>query len=244
MLSSLLLAAALWPSAVTQNCKPLDNSIMVGVAQSPSATHLYCELVSQPNAASLEVSYVFNDKQIAEKKINYGASSTKPSIAQKDFRFGEIRTADVSAKNVELQYQENAQKKPGSVTILLEKVDVVDAGFDYFVRDHWDELRSGKTLSVNFASMAHLKALPLRISAQPLEKCSNNNEKNSQLFCFFVEIDNAILRMLLGNIKLTYDEQHRLYEFNGVVNILGGNQDNQKAVIRYFYGSDYQPADK
>ena len=244
MLSSLLLAAALWPSAVTQNCKPPDNSIMVGVAQSTKGSHLYCELVSQPNAASLEVSYVLNDKQIVEKKINYGANTARPSIAQKDFRFGEIRTADVSAKNVELHYQASEQKKSGSAIIPLEQVDVVDAGFDYFVRDHWDELQSGKTLSVNFASMAHLKSLPLRISSHPLEKCINSSEKDPHLFCYFVEIDNAILRMLLGNIKLTYDQQHRLYEFNGVVNILGENQDNQKAVIRYFYRSDYQATDK
>lgn len=243
MLSSLLLSAAIWPSSVTQDCKPLDNSIMVGVAQTSSGAHVYCELVSQPATNSLEISYVFHDKPIAEKKINYQSNPAMPSIAQKDFRFGEIRQAALTNENVELHYQSSTQKKMGGAIIPIQKVDVIDAGFDNFVRDHWEELQSGKTLSVNFASMAHLKTLPLRISAQPLEKCINKAEKNASLFCFFVEIDNAILRMLLGNIKLTYDQQHRLHEFNGIVNILGEDQENQKAVIRYFYSSDYQPVD-
>jgi hypothetical protein len=244
MLSSLLLTAALWPSSVMHDCKPLDNSIMVGIAQTSSGTHLYCELVSQPTATSLEVSYVLQDKVIAEKKINYKSNAATPSIAQKDFRFGEIRQADVSDQHVELHYQASGQKKMGNAIISMQKVDVIDAGFDHFVRAHWEELQSGKTLSVNFASMAHLKTLPLRISAQPLEKCANKSEKNTSLFCFFVEIDNAILRILLGNIKLTYDQQHRLHEFNGIVNILGEDQENQKAVIHYFYSNDYQAVDK
>jgi hypothetical protein len=76
----------------------------------------------------------------------------------------------------------------------------------------------------------------LRISSQPLEKCGRDvNKTPSTHYCFYVEIDNAFLRMLLGNIKLVYDHQRRLEEFNGVVNILSEKESNQTATIHYYY---------
>lgn len=244
MLTSFILSAVMWPSNVLQDCKPLDDSIMIGVAQNNSGAHLYCELVNQPSPTSLQISYVLEDKVFAEKKLTYGKNTAIPSVSQKDFRFGELREADVTENGVELRYQANAQKKIDRAVIALQKVDIVDAGFDNFIREHWETLLTGETLTVNFASIAHLKALPLRISLQPLEKCLNKRKETTAMTCFFVEIDNALLRLVLGNIKMLYDEHHRLYEFNGIVNIQSNDQDNQKATIRYFYRADYLPENK
>ena len=244
MLISALLVAAIWPLAVTQDCEPSVNTIMVGVAKNEAGNVIYCELVTQVDDKSLKVSYLANNKLFAEKSLHFSTSPFIPSVVQKDFRVGELRQADVSEKNVELHYQANTHKKIDKAIIPLQKVDILDAGFDNFIRKNWDELQSGKTLSVNFASMSHLKTLPLRISSQPLSKCSIKYNENSPMMCYFVEIDNALLRMLLGNIKITYDQHHRLYEFNGIVNVQDDGQDNQKAIIRYFYGSDYPAPDK
>ena len=116
----------------------------------------------------------------------------------------------------------------------------MDAGFDNFVRLHWEELSAGKTLSVNFASIAHQKVLPLRVSLQPEDKCAEKSPSPAQASCFVVEVDNMFLRLLLGNIKLTYDSQHRLQRFDGTVNINNDDEDSQSAVIDYFYASDYK----
>jgi hypothetical protein len=244
MLISALLVAAIWPIAVTQDCAPNADAVMIGIAKNEAGKLIYCEVVSQIDEQSLKVSYLAKDKLFAEKSLHFSTSPFIPSVIQKDFRVGELRQADVSEKNVELRYQINAHKKIDKAVIPLQKVDILDAGFDNFIRKNWDELQSGKTLSVNFASMPHLKTLPLRISAQPLDKCLTKHDENSPLVCYFVEIDNALLRMLLGNIKITYDQHHRLYQFNGIVNLQDDDQDNQKAIIQYFYSSDYQAADK
>lgn len=239
MLASLLLTAAVWPLNVTRYCQPSDKTIMTGVAQSPSGNFLYCEQVEQPTEHSLIVNYIRNGEIFAEKKLSYTINPEIPSVQQKDFRSGELRKADLTGQSVELQYQPNTRKKNSHTSIPLEEVDVIDAGFDNFVRNHWSELQTGKTLPVNFASMSHLKVLPLRISAQTPTKRTGETDASNESFCFLVEIDNALLRLLLGNIKLTYDQQHRLINFNGVVNIEDDKESTQTAIISYYYQMDY-----
>ena len=240
MLASMLLTAAIWPSAVTEYCSPLDKTLMVGVAKAPNGNFLYCEFVDQISQHELRIDYVKDKKVFASKELKYATDTTKPSVLQKDFRFGEVRQAEVTEEKIKLYYQESSDKKNSSATIARKDVDVIDAGFDNFVRINWKELQSGKTLSINFASMAHLKALPLRISSQPLEKCGKDvNKTRSTYYCFYVEIDNTFLRMLLSDIKLTYDQQQRLEQFNGVVNILSDKESNQTAKIHYYYLQDY-----
>lgn len=239
MLSSILLTAAIWSHPVTEYCLPNDKTQMVGIAKDPNGNFLYCELVEQTSPQELKIQYVKDKKIFASKDIKYIVDKTLPSVLQKDVRFGEIRQAEATKEKTTLHYQANSTKKNLSASIASEDVDVIDAGFDNFIRLHWKELQSGKTLSINFASMAHLKALPLRVSSQPLEKCGANIKKAQTMkHCFYVEIDNAFLRMLIGNIKLVYDEQQRLEEFNGVVNILSEKGTNQTAKIHYYYRQD------
>jgi len=235
----MLLTAAIWPNSVAEYCTPFDKTLMVGVAKASNGNFLYCELIDQPSQHVLKIDYVKDKKIFASKKFNYTSDATRPSVLQKDFRFGEIRQADVIEQKIELHYQANSDKKNSRATLAYKDVDVIDAGFDNFVRAHWDELQSGKTLSISFASMAHVKALPLRVSSQPVSKCDKDINKTTATYCFYVEIDNAFLRMLLGNIKLIYDQQHRLEEFNGVVNILSEKEANQTATIHYYYRQDY-----
>jgi hypothetical protein len=239
MLASMLLTAAMWPDSVTEYCAPVDKTLMVGVAKTSNGNFLYCELVEQPSQHLFKIDYVKDKKVFAVKELNYTIGTTMPSVMQKDFRFGEIRQAEAAEQKITLYYQENNNTKSSSAALVSKDVNVIDAGFDNFLRIHWDELQSGKTLSINFASIAHLKTLPLRISHQPLAKCAKEVNTKKSTYCFYVEIDNAFLRMLLGNIKLIYDEQQRLEEFNGVVNILSEKESNQTAKIHYYYRQDY-----
>jgi hypothetical protein len=239
MFTSLLFTAAIWPLAVTQGCTPEANTIMVGVAHNTAGIFLYCELVSQADETSLHVRYTQKEKLFAEKNLDFSHNPFMPSVLQTDFRSGELRKADISAPTVTLSYQPNTHKEISISNIATQKVDVVDAGFDNFIRANWGALTSGKILAVNFASIAHLKAMPLRISAKPLDTCLNQSTQSTASFCFLVEVDNALLRLLLGNIKLVYDQQQRLVHFNGVVNIADNQESTQTATITYYYKQDY-----
>lgn len=236
MIASLALTAALWPAAVTQHCSPGDSVVMAGVARSSSGEFLYCEMVSRPTDHQLRVDYTHHNKLFATKQLSYGQSLKMPDVLQEDFRSGELREAKLIDNQVMLKYQSNRQKKAGEAHIPANRADVIDAGFDNYVRLHWDELVSGTIVPINFASMAHLKVLPLRIRYKPLAICEPLVNTG---FCFQVEIDNPLLRLVLGNIKLLYDQQHRLQKFDGIVNLNDADGNNQKAVIHYYYQSDY-----
>lgn len=238
MIASLLLSAAIWPAPATQDCMPLEDTILLGIAKNTAGELLYCELVSQPQPKSLKISYIKDTKVLAEKTLQYTDNAKKPSVTQKDFRFGELRQADIAEQEIKLQYQANKQKKINSITLPISQVDVIDAGFDSYIREEWSQLQAGKTLSVNFASIPHLKTLPLRVSKQASEKCVH--QESEIIFCYLVEIDNALLRLMLGKIKLTYDEQRRLRSFNGVVNILDDKQSTQSATIHYYYRQGHE----
>lgn len=239
MFTSLVLAATVWPLAVTEACAPEARDLMIGVARNIEGQFLYCEQVQQTDSTSLQVRYTQNRKLFAEKQLDFAYNAFSPSVLQQDFRSGELRKAEVSAQTVRLSYQLSSQKKLSVNDIPTQQVDIVDAGFDNFIRANWNDLIAQKNLAVNFASIAHLKTLPLRVSAAPLASCIKGTPQKNAAFCFLVEVDNALLRLLLGNIKLVYDQQQRLIQFDGVVNIADQQTRSQVAKIQYYYQQDY-----
>ncbi len=238
MLASLIMVAAFWPPYIMQLCSPDEKTNILGIAQSPSGEFLYCENIDISSEQNLNISYMKDGKRFAVKKITGTSNHTMPSIEQVDLRSGETRVAALDHQMLSMQYQASRKEKMQSTQIALSDVDVVDAGFDYFIRDHWNALQAGQVLSVNFASIAHQKVLPLRVRELEAQKCAEKNESTQPPYCYFVEIDNALLRLVLGNIKLGYDEQRRLINFNGVVNIEDEKGSTQTAHIRYYYKAD------
>jgi hypothetical protein len=238
MIASLALAAALWPATVTQTCQPGQETLIAGIAKNTEGDFLYCEMVARSASDKLHIQYTRGNQLFATKELFYGHSVKMPDVLQTDSRSGEVRKANLVDNQLILQYQPNSHKKLAKVTLTASEAEVVDAGFDNYIREHWSEIDSGKIAHIDFASIAHLKVLPLRIRKQPLATCSHTPTEG---FCFVVEIDNSILRLLLGNIKLLYDTQHRLQKFEGVVNLNNDKEGNQKAIIHYYYQSDYLP---
>lgn len=241
MITSLALAVALWPAQVAQHCPPPSDTLIVGIAYNNHKEFLYCEWFSKVGEEKIRASYVREANTFAVKDLDFSTSSLVPNVTQLDSRSGELREASTYTKQVVLKYRENKNQEAETANLPIDKVDVLDAGFNDFVQLHWDKLIAGNALPVNFGSIAHQKTLPLVISAKATVKCENVINKGSDPapFCFMVEIDNVILRMLIGNIKLSYDKQHRLQEFNGTVNIQDEKQKSQSAIIRYYYSNDY-----
>lgn len=241
MVASLTLAIALWPVEVTQHCPPLNDTEIVGVAYNNNNDFLYCEWFTNIDEKKIQVNYVHGSEIFAVKDLDFSASSFIPSVNQLDSRTGEVRQANINNSQIVLQYRENKDQKTETTSLAVNKVDVLDAGFNNFVQSHWNKLVAGNALTVNFGSIAHQKTLPLLISVKPKVKCENiiNKGLSQAEVCFMVEIDNVVLRMLIGNIKLIYDQQHRLQEFNGTVNVRDNKQKSQSAIIHYFYRDDY-----
>lgn len=239
MYSSLALAVALWPVEVTEHCPLQASATVIGVAVNSRGDFLYCEYFSQSHEQRVHIDYMRNNTSFASKELDYAISPYIPSVNQIDQRTGERRETRVDPQKIQLTYQTSSDTKPETASLAIGAVDVVDAGFDNFVKANWDKLLTGKALTINFGSIAHLKVLPLRIKSLEVSKCNLPDKVSAAEHCFSVAIDNALLRLLVDNIKISYDSKKRLRQFSGIVNLQDDLYKSQNARISYFYREDY-----
>jgi hypothetical protein len=241
MIASIALSAVLWPAAISKACDPPANVIIVGVAVDKHQEFLYCEHFVKTDDTHVQVSYVRDGVVFVKKDLDFSVSHTSPSVKQIDQRSGELREASTDEKNVTLIYKKNRTSAIEKTSLTRDSIDALDAGFNSLILINWDKLIAGYILPIHFGSIAHQKNLALRIKQAPSEQCNNgsNSHDKQELSCFSVEIDNFLLRLLIGGISLTYDKQRRLHEFNGTVNIEDDKQKAMSAHIRYYYRNDY-----
>jgi hypothetical protein len=230
-----------WPKHITETCPVETSTYVVGIAQNTKNQFIYCERFNKVNDKNTDVEYFYQKTVFATKKLIDNGNPFAPTVKQVDLRSGELRESSSENSFINLRYQKNAKDKIENVALRQEDVDAVDAGFNNYITTHWNHLTTGNTLSLHFGSMVHLQSLPLRISEKDTSKCASNHEDidSRTTHCFVVEIDSALLRLLVGNIKLSYDSQRRLIKFDGIVNIESDKQKNQSAIIDYYYASDY-----
>lgn len=212
----------------------------VGSARDVDGRLLYCEFHrGEVSAKENSVIYRAPDGEIiAEKNISWDVSRTRPEFIQQDLRSGERIGVQQGARWL-LDYRENKNSPVEQVNLSLDEIDVVDAGFDQKVRDHWDELMGGNRLRIVFAAPALQRAVPLRVTRRDVEFCPHAAASDGWR-CLWVEADNALVRLFVDPLRLTYDGQRRLRVFDGVVNIRDGQGKKQKAVILYRYAGEWQ----
>lgn len=228
------------PQVVT-DLIPLEQRNVIGEA-TDSGKLRYCELHSVIDNSKQTVAYWVSEKFIAIKYIDYSTSRLSPNVVQKDFRSGEFRAVELAGDQLKLGYTQgkNRQrdiafdetfKSENEKLIDSENSQVIDAGFDNYVRTQWNALLSGATVEFYFASPVHLRNIRLRAR---LDKAICGDAANED-FCFVVEPANGLLRLFAGELMLKYDASQRLVEFRGVSNIVTEEGESQKLDIRYRY---------
>nr|WP_010130885.1 hypothetical protein [Microbulbifer agarilyticus] len=223
----------------------LDEAKVVGRAMLPASGQVqYCEYFL-PGADSWRVLYFAPDGQkIAEKRVACPGGqgtlpvSARPDVAQEDFRFGEVREAVKQQDEWLLRYRPQQGASMQETRVPARKVDVVDAGFDAFVRANYAALASGQALNFGFASPLHGRVITLR--ARQAACIAPEPD-----LCIDVELSSGFLRWLAGGkIYLEYaapasgdstTEPARLMRFTGTVNLLSDAGKSQTLDIRYFY---------
>ena len=174
-----------------------------------------------------EVFYQLGDGTlIAHKSLDYQSGHMTPSFVQHNIQSKEkIEVSfDQQAVSMSMTEQDNRESKSTySVTDAVSKPIVIDAGFDGFIRDNWDELVSGTTQEFQFplASRASLVSLQVKPSV-----CSYESEVDQ---CFTLESSNWFFRLLASPIELGYDSDLvRLTRYRGLSNI---NDENGKGLV-------------
>jgi hypothetical protein len=192
---------------------------------------VYC---SNGNPDEVEVIYSNETgKLLARKLLDYRSGPTTPSFVQQNFYSSEVIEVGLLDGQVTMKVLDAVSSEPKKVssTQTDDRLPVViDAGFDEFVRSHWNSLVSGekKRFLFPFAERDSLVELRIRPAA-----CSYPSETDQ---CFKLEIANWFVRMLVKPIELGYDpELRRLTRYRGLSNIGDGSGNGLVVDIRYDY---------
>ena len=170
---------------------------------------------------------------IARKLLDYGSGPTTPSFVQQNLYSSEIIEVELQDGKVSMTVLDaiNSEPKKSSSTQTDGKLPVViDAGFDEFVRNHWDSLVAGEKRRFQFPVAERDSLVELRIKPT---SCNYPTETDQ---CFKLELSNWFVRMLVKPIELGYDpELRRLTRYRGLSNIGDGKGNGLVVDIRYDY---------
>lgn len=174
---------------------------------------------------------------IALKELDYSSGATSPSYVQRNYRSGETTSVEKNGDSLELSIAAGSDEtaaKSKTIKINLQADLVIDAGFDNYVRQHWDSLRSGHSNRFQFPLATRSRLLELRLRGVD---CSYQSARDQ---CFMLEMTNWFYRMLVNPIELGFDsELRRLKRYRGLANIEDEAGDGLAVDIHYRYeGND------
>ena len=170
----------------------------------------------------------FNNSDSSNSDSNNTGSdnSATPDFMLTDDRYGYSESMEQDGKRWRVEYKEPEE----SGNKILSKPDytpVIDAGFDEFVRAHWNDLMEGDTVNFSFAVPSRLEWIDFRLI--PLA------QKDGTL-TVEMRLKSRWIAWLLDPVFLTYDiKSKRLLTYRGLTNIRTMNGHGIKAEIRYTY---------
>jgi len=165
-------------------------------------------------------------KVIVKKKIDYSKAAFLPDFVQEDLRDGYMEAATTENGVTTLKLRKKFGKETKEKSMKIPAPAVADGGFNCFVKEHWKELISGKTISFNFAVPSQLDYYSFRVY-----KVKGSDKGKIE---FKMEANSFFLRKLLAPIILHYNpETHRLTQYQGISNINDDYGDNYKVKIVY-----------
>lgn len=214
---------------------------IVALAENRAGQLLYCEY-HYSEADQRKVLYVGPSGQIiATKLIDQTLSDIAPNIVQLDQRSGERREVRQLASTIgstfQLIYQKNRNTSAEQDTVTLKGDVIVDAGFDPFVREHWDELITDEVQRFNFIAPGRSDAIRLKLVPSPkASQCGQDTIDPKQALCLTLKVSNLVIGLFADNIYLTYDRSSKkLITYQGLVNLTDERGGSLSAILRYKY---------
>lgn len=152
---------------------------------------------------------------IATKTIDYRKSRTHPDFRLEDARDGYLEGGELVGDRYKLYVRDSSSAPVRSDDFRVPERFVADAGFNQFMALEWDRLSKGERLTLNFAAPPRLDFFRFRAGL-----VEEKDLRGRRAGVFRVEVDNALIRMFVDPILLTYDlDTRELLEFAGMANI-------------------------
>lgn len=228
---SLLLSA--YSLADTPASSNANFSKIVGSAYSlKTGDLLYRETHQMLDDNSHKVEYSEPDGRVfANKTLDFSQSRITPSFSQVNERNGETIDVKQVKDRLEVNYVENrtAQSEVGSIPLVAGIV--VDAGFDGFVKQYWDTLKTGKQMDIEYLVPSQQTTFSFRVAKA---ECLDGTQDGAM--CFALSPISWFVKMAVDPIVVAYDPlDKRLLRFTGRANICDENGKYQSVDIQYHY---------
>lgn len=222
------------PAAQSEG-KAFVEADIIGEAYSADGLHLLYREYHFFRSANTALHHVVYQKPqgqvIAEKWLDYQTGLVTPSFKQTDTQTGESIAVEVGRGEIIVRQQRGEPEVINQAQLTPKNRLVIDAGFDHFVRQHWDDLVNGQRLSFEFPSVHEQTLFQLRIRQ---DVCDRSLQEQAAR-CFLIEPDNWLARLFVDGIELAYQQSsRRLIRYSGMANVLSGDAEN-RVQIEYRY---------
>lgn len=204
-------------------------------------TLLYRERHLAPSAGGLptRVEYRMPGGELfAEKTLDYSRSSTAPAIDFRDHRRdARIVTRYPDASNpgrLELVYHPPGDEAPEREMFRTDSL-IVDAGFDAFIRQHWERLLDGDRITAEFLVATRTDAVRVGLTEVDTDRCQIAME---DIHCLEARPAGALrlFSWFVEPVRLAYHpEPLRLVFYHGRGNIPDASGDERQVRIHYEY---------
>lgn len=250
MMAAAAMAATLAALVTPAHAKPLDPADAppglwaIGTAWTQDGTQVqyyeyhYAEDVTLDLPTRVEYRTPTGDV-FAYKHIDYSRSVIAPAITQTDLRTNTRllieHPEEPAARIIRVNWQSDGSSAGQQGDVNARNPLIVDAGFDPFIRENWDDLVSGRRVTTDFLVPARLDSVRIGITRTRDADCRASAE---QIACFVIR-PAGMLRVvgwLVDPILIGYDLQtRRLLVFDGLSNLRDDAGEPRNALITFEY---------
>lgn len=164
----------------------------------------------------------------ARKELTYGAARAVPEFTLFDARTGYQEGLRRTTNGTKVFQRADARAPQREALVPDDATLVVDAGFDEFVRSHWNELEAGNTVRFSFLVPSRLEALTFK-----LRKHHDSTYEGSPASVIRLTLS-GVFGWVLPHIDVSYRKTDRaLLRYEGLTNMRDDKGDNHVAVIEF-----------
>lgn len=159
---------------------------------------------------------------LAFKRLTYPGLPQHPQISQKDLQ--EDVQVEVTQAEGMLTMRRTTSDSTDTSSFPLSDSMVVDAGFDQYIRTHWEQLLGADEVQIDFAVAGMGRLLPVNVK---LDKVLDGKT------WFSIEPANWFIRALVPEIFVGYDSQRRLSAYRGVGGVKRQSGDSKIVTVKF-----------
>lgn len=164
----------------------------------------------------------------ARKELTYGATREQPEFKLVDARSGHVEGLRRTPAGPRVFVKDDARSPQREAAVPAGTAIVSDAGFDEFVRRHWDELEAGRTVRFPFLVPSRLDSLSFKV-----RKHHDATVEGAAASVIRLNLS-GVFGWFLPYIEVSYRRSDRvLLRYEGLTNIRDAKGGNMVAVIRF-----------